>query len=158
MFSPRNTHITFPKISLVFSFNYAIFTSIIKLHFVTLPPYNTHIAFPKFSLFILVNYAIFTYGYWNVHYCINQLCNIYIPTCFFHFKIHLYVNIACVMFDMWVLHFKVKGSFKVSLEQQMLILAWPLMLVLHIGELIQLVIVGFSIHNFFRCEYYILGN
>ncbi len=123
----------FSKIFTVFLVDHVIPTSIIiKLHFPTLSPYNAHIAFPNSSLVFFVNYAIFTYGYWNVHYCINQLSNIYIPTCFWNFKIHLYVNIAFVMFDMRVLHFEVKGSLKVSLDQQMLIFALPLMWVLHI--------------------------
>jgi hypothetical protein len=48
---------------------------------------------------------------------------IYIYIHGFQLKTRLYVNVTCVMFIMWLLHFEIKGPLKVSMHQQMLLLA-----------------------------------
>jgi hypothetical protein len=113
---------------------------IVKLHFATLPPHISHIRFPNFSLVSLADYVIVTYESLHVHYCINQLCNMYIPICFPNSKFtYMWIlHVSCLTFGVgikptWPLHFEVKGPLKVSLDQQMLVLAWPLTWVLHIG-------------------------
>jgi hypothetical protein len=116
MFSPHNTHIAFPNFSLVF----------------WLPMQYLCCVF-EFFISFLANYAIPTYGSWNVHHCINQLFNICILACFptskFDYMWILHVSCSTCGFGiilMWVLHFKVKGLPKVSLDQQMFISTWPL--------------------------------
>jgi hypothetical protein len=103
--SPHNIYITFPKFSLFFLANYAISTSItIKLHFGTLPPRNSHICVSK-------NFTGFFGQFYNPYIWVLKFPLLYSPIIeymyiymFSKFKIHLYVNIACVMFDMWFWH------------------------------------------------------
>jgi hypothetical protein len=109
------TCITFPNSSFVFLAN---------MHFATLPPCIYAHCVSKNFIGILVNYATPTNGSWNVHCCINQLCNICIPTCFFPIQNFLrceycMCHVQHVVFDIiskWVLHFEVKGPSKVNLE------------------------------------------
>jgi hypothetical protein len=102
---------------------------------------NIHIVFLDFSLFFWPPMQYLHMGLWNVHHRINQLSNNCILTCFptskFAYMWILHVSCSTCGFGiilMWVLHFEVEGPPKVSLDQQMLVSAWPL------------------------CRFYILGN
>jgi len=129
--SPHNIRIVFPKFSLVFLANCARPTSIIvKLHFATLASCNTHIVFPNSLLGFLVTYEILGPKMSTV-VLTNYVIFVYLHV--FSKKNSFICEYACVMFDTWFWYntnvgiaFWSRGPFEIGLDQQMLVLAWPL--------------------------------
>jgi hypothetical protein len=121
VFSFSNTCINVANFALVFLANYARPTSIIG---------NTTLCFQIFHyVFCLTMHAMS----WNVHYCIDQLFNIYIPTCFPNSKLfYMWIlHVSCLtcgfaIIPMWVLHFEFGGPLEIDLDKQLLVLASPL--------------------------------
>jgi len=128
--SPHNTCIAFPKKLLVFFANYARTTSIIvKLHFATLAFCNTQIVFPNSSLDFSMHYAIIGPKMSIVVLTNYVLCYLHVSP----IQNSFICEYACVMFNMWFWHdtnvgiaFWTQGPLEIGLEQQMLVLAWPL--------------------------------